>query len=158
MARKRNYWLFKSEPDAYSIDDLERDGTTLWDGVRNYQARNLMRDEVKLGDRVIYYHSNAKPPGAVGIAEVCAEAYPDPSQFDPKSKYHDAKATTDEPRWVVVDIEFVAKFADVVSLAQLKEDPKLEGMLVTKKGQRLSVQPVEAAHYRHVCKLGGVKG
>ncbi len=158
MARKRHYWLFKSEPSDYSIDDLERDGSTLWDGVRNYQARNLIRDDIKLGDRVLYYHSNAKPPGLVGLAEVCAEAYPDPTQFDPKSKYHDPKSAPDNPRWMVVDIKFLAKFAELIPLQDLKDDPKLDGMLVIKKGQRLSVQPVEAGHYRHLCKQAGVRG
>ncbi|MDH3222777.1 MAG: EVE domain-containing protein, partial [Gemmatimonadota bacterium] len=103
----RQYWLVKSEPEAYSIDDLERDGKTFWDGIRNYSARNLMRDKMKVGDRVLYYHSNANPPGVVGIAEVVTASYPDHTQFDPESRYHDPKATEEKPRWFMVDIGFV---------------------------------------------------
>jgi predicted RNA-binding protein with PUA-like domain len=155
MANRR-YWLMKSEPDVYGIDDLKKDGTTYWDGVRNYQARNFMRDDMQEGDGVLYYHSNQNPPGIVGLARVAREAYPDPTQFDSDSKYHDPKATEEAPRWVVVDLEFVAKFAEVLPLAELKNDPKLEGMLVAQKGQRLSVQPVEETHWRHILKRAGV--
>lgn len=154
----RRYWLMKSEPDVYSLEDLERDGSTYWDGVRNYQARNLMRDDMKRGDRVLYYHSNAKPMGVVGVAEIVGEAYPDPTQFDPDSKYHDPKSTEENPRWVVVDVGYVATFDRMVTLAELKVDPKLEGMLVIRRGQRLSVQPVEREHFEHVCGLGGYAG
>jgi predicted RNA-binding protein with PUA-like domain len=154
MARRR-YWLFKSEPDVYSLDDLERDGSTYWEGVRNYQARNFLRDEVKAGDLVLYYHSRTRPPGIVGVARVSRSAYPDPTQFDPESHYFDPKATAEKPRWVVVDVEYVAHFDEAVTLEQLKADPRLEGMLVTRKGQRLSIQPVEAKHWRRVCRLAG---
>ncbi len=149
------YWLFKSEPDVYSLDDLERDGSTYWEGVRNYQARNLLRDEVKAGDLVLYYHSRTRPPGIVGVARVSREAYPDPSQFEPESPYFDPKATAEKPRWVVVDVEYVAHFDEPLTLEQLKADPKLEGMLVTRKGQRLSIQPVEAKHWRRCCRRAG---
>jgi predicted RNA-binding protein with PUA-like domain len=152
---KRKYWLFKSEPDVYGIDHLERDGSTYWEGVRNYQARNYLRDDCQVGDGVLYYHSNAKPPGIVGVARISKAAYPDPFQFDEDSKYHDPKATSEEPRWVVVDVEFVARFDETLSLDQLKADAKLDGMLVTRKGQRLSIQPVEAKHWRRVCKMAG---
>ena len=154
MAKKR-YWLVKSEPDVYGIQDLERDGSTLWDGVRNYQARNFMRDEMKVGDPVLYYHSNAKPPGVAGLARVSREGYPDPTQFDIESKYYDPKAKVEDPRWILVDIEFVAAFDRLVPLEELKGDPALEGMLVTRRGQRLSVQPVEEKHFRRVCEMAG---
>ena len=151
--RARKYWLMKSEPDVYSSEDLERDCSDHWEGVRNYQARNFMRD-MQLGDLVLFYHSNTKPPGVVGVAEVCKEAYPDPVQFDPKSKYHDPKSKPEDPRWSVVDVKFVEKFA-VVSLDEMKADPKLEGMAVLQKGSRLSVTPVDKAHFKHVLKRAG---
>lgn len=156
--RPATYWLMKSEPDVYGIADLERDGTTLWDGVRNYQARNFMRDDMKVGDLVLYYHSNAKPPGVAGLAKVASEPYPDPTQFDDNSKYYDPKSTPENPRWVLVDLAFVAAFDDVVSLADLKADDELDGMLVIKKGQRLSIQPVEPHHYKRVLELAGHRG
>ncbi|MGB0652126.1 MAG: EVE domain-containing protein [Thermoplasmatota archaeon] len=145
----------KSEPESYSIDDLERDGSTHWDGVRNYQARNAMRDLMLVGDRVIFYHSNAKPPGAVGIAEVCKEAYPDFTAWDPKHHYFDAKSDPENPRWMMVDIRFVEKFERPVPLAELKENPKLDGMPLLQRGQRLSVQPVDAAHFDEVVRMAG---
>lgn len=148
-------WLMKSEPSVFSIDDLERSGPTPWEGVRNYQARNLLRDEVKAGDDVLFYHSSAEPPGVAGIAKVVRSAYPDPSQFDRKSEYHDPKATREAPRWFVVDVKFVRKFANVVPLAALKADPALAEMLVTKKGSRLSVQPVTASEFAAVVALAG---
>ncbi len=152
MAKK--HWLMKSEPGAYSIDDLERDGKTCWDGVRNYQARNFMRDEMKVGDLVLFYHSNATPPGVVGIARVSKESHPDHTAWDRKDKHFDPKSKKDEPTWFMVDIEFQEKFAEVISLDELKASSELEGMLVTRSGQRRSVQPVEADHFRHVRKLG----
>jgi predicted RNA-binding protein with PUA-like domain len=154
---KRRFWLMKSEPDVYGIDDLERDGSTYWEGVRNYQARNFLRDDVQVGDGVLYYHSRQDPPGIVGLARIAKAAYPDPTQFDPKSKYYDPKATEETPRWVVVDLEFVAKLDQVLSLAELKDDPKLAEMLVVQKGQRLSVQPVEAIHWRHILKKAKIQ-
>ena len=154
--RPTQFWLMKSEPDTYSIDDLKRDGSECWEGVRNYQARNFMRD-MAVGDWVIFYHSSADPPGAAGVARVCKNAYPDHTQFDKKSKYHDAKSKKDNPRWWMVDVEFVEKFKDLVPLAQLKEAPALEGMRVIQRGQRLSVQPVDKAHFKHVLKMAGAK-
>jgi predicted RNA-binding protein with PUA-like domain len=148
-------WLLKSEPDVYGIEDLERDGSTHWDGVRNYQARNFMRDEMKLGDLVLYYHSNAKPPGIVGIARVSKEGYPDASQFEVGNKYYAPKSKPENPTWILVDIEFVARFEQLVPLNDLKADTALEGMLVIRRGQRLSVQPVEAKHFKRVCALAG---
>ena len=156
MAKRRNYWLMKSEPDVYSIDALQREGSCFWEGVRNYQARNHMR-AMALGDLVLFYHSNAKPPGVVGIARVCKEAYPDHTQFDPKSKYHDPKSKAESPRWEMVDVEFVEKLSNPVTLADLKDDPALEGMAVIKRGMRLSVQPVAPEHFKHVLRRGKAK-
>ena len=150
-------WLMKSEPDVFSIDDLARDGRTSWEGVRNDQARNFMRDEMKVGDLVLYYHSNAEPSGIAGIARVAREAYPDPTQFDPKSDYYDAGSKKTDPRWLMVDVEFVEKLPEVIPLERLKSETALDGMLVIKKGQRLSVQPVEKEHFAHVLRMGGAK-
>lgn len=146
------YWLMKSEPEVYSIQDLQRDGRSLWEGVRNYQARNYLRD-MRVGDLALFYHSNAKPPGVVGVARICREAYPDPTQFDPRSDYYDAKSKPEDPRWSTVDVEFVEAFT-LVSLDALKADSALEGMRVREKGSRLSVQPVDVAHFRRVLRLG----
>ena len=132
------YWLMKVEPGAYSIDDLKRDGTTKWDGVRNYQARNFMRDEMRAGDKVLFYASNADPSGVTGLAEVSAEATPEKK----------------DPTWVMVEIRFVKKFPHTVSLETLKETKGLENMVVTRKGSRLSIQPVTKAEYEIVVKLG----
>ena len=153
----KQYWLMKSEPDVYSIEDLERDGSTCWEGVRNYKARNNMQ-AMKVGDEVLYYHSNAKPPGVVGIARVCKEAYPDHYAFDEKHKYYDAKSDPEKPRWTMVDIEFVSKIADVeapLSLHEIKDDPKLADMELVRYG-RLSVQSVKKAEFDHVKKLAGL--
>ncbi len=147
------YWLMKSEPDVYSIDEMERDGQEFWEGVRNYQARNFMR-EMKEGDLVLFYHSNAKPPGVVGVVRIAKEAYPDPTQFDPKSKYFDKKKPA-EPRWDCVDVAFVEKFAEIVSLSDLKDEPSLAEMRVVQKGSRLSVMPVEKKHFKKVLKMAG---
>ena len=154
--RTKKFWLMKTEPDVYSIDDLERDGTEPWEGVRNYQARNFMR-EMAEGELVIFYHSNAKPPGAAGLCRVSREAYPDDTQFDKKSKYHDPKSKKDDPRWSLVEVVFVEKFAEPISLQALKDDPALEEMLVTQKGSRLSVQPVEKKHFKRVLKMAGAQ-
>jgi predicted RNA-binding protein with PUA-like domain len=146
------YWLMKSEPGSYSLDDLERDGSTCWEGVRNYQARNLMR-EMQTGDLVLFYHSNADPPVAVGIAQVEREAYPDHFSWDPDSRYFDPKSSPEEPRWWMVDLRFVERFDRFVPLAELKADPTLAGMLVTGRS-RLSVQPVDAVDFETVVRLG----
>lgn len=153
----RRYWLMKSEPGTYSIDDLARDGRTSWDGVRNFQARNFMRDEMKVGDPVLFYHSNADPPGVAGIARVSREAYPDHTAREPGSRYHDPKASEDDPRWFMVDIEFVKKLDRPVPLAELKETPGLEDMLVTRRS-RLSVQPVTEEQFKIVERLGSRSG
>ncbi|HEX7052166.1 MAG TPA: EVE domain-containing protein [Longimicrobiales bacterium] len=143
----------KSEPGAYSIDDLARDGTTCWDGVRNYQARNFMRDEMRPGDGVLFYHSNAEPPGVAGLAEVVRSGYPDPTAQDPANPHYDPKARPDDPRWYMVDIRFVARFDTFVPLEVLKQTPGLEEMLVTRKS-RLSVQPVTESEFEIVRRLG----
>lgn len=148
----RSYWLVKSEPDVYSIDRLERDGRTSWEGVRNFQARNYLR-AMKKGDRVLFYHSRVDPPGIAGVAEVVREAYPDPTAFDPKSKYYDPASHPDEPRWFLVDIAFVERFSTPLPLPYLRCDPQLEGMELLRKGSRLSVQPVSKEHYEHILKL-----
>jgi predicted RNA-binding protein with PUA-like domain len=147
------YWLMKSEPDVYSFDDLLRDKKTHWEGVRNYTARNFMRDDMKKGDVVLYYHSNAKPPHIAGIAEIEREGYPDPSQFNPKSDYYDATAKPDEPRWVLVDVKPVRKLARAVTLDELKANKKLASMGVVQKGQRLSVMPVTKAEFDEVVAM-----
>lgn len=151
------YWLIKSEPDVFGIDDLERVGREPWNGVRNYQARNFMRDEMEVGDLALFYHSNAKPPGVVGIARVASAPYADNLQFDPKSEYYDEKSNPDDPRWVMVDFAFERKFPEMVTLDQLKAEKSLDGMLVTKRGTRLSITPVEPKHFRKVCVIAGVK-
>lgn len=160
MARRPSYWLMKSEPDVYSYAHLEAapKQTTLWDGVRNYQARNMMRDEMKVGDLILYYHSNTKPPGVAGVARVVKEGYPDPTQFDPKDSHFDPKSQEANPRWFVVDIQAVAALKSYVSLDDIKANGKLADMAVVQRGQRLSVQPVAAAHFREVLRMGGLKG
>lgn len=148
----RQYWLMKSEPGTYSIDDLESDGETSWEGIRNYQARNFMRDDMKKGDRVLFYHSNATPPGVAGIAEVSRESHPDRTAQDPDSSYYDEKASPEHPRWFMVAIRFVRKLPRVVPLAELKADPALGDMVVTGRS-RLSVQPVREAEFERVVAL-----
>ncbi len=157
MARSKRHWLMKSEPGAYSIDDLERERRAEWDGIRNYQARNIMRDDMKVRDPVLFYHSNAKPPGVVGLARVASEPYPDPTQFDPDSRYFDPKSDPDAPRWILVDVEHVETFPRMVALPELRADPALAGMMLLQKGSRLSIQPVSAPHFRHILKLAGAR-
>jgi predicted RNA-binding protein with PUA-like domain len=152
----RVYWLMKTEPDVYSIDDLARERRGRWEGVRNYQARNHLR-AMKAGDLALFYHSSTTPPGVAGLSRVCAEAETDPTQFDPSSPYHDPKSTREAPRWSLVHVEFVEKFRELVTLEQLKSDRALAEMLVTRRGMRLSVQPVEAKHFRRVLELAGAK-
>ncbi|MFI2811866.1 MULTISPECIES: EVE domain-containing protein [Microbulbifer] len=150
-----NYWLFKSEPDEYSLQDLaaEPDRTGRWDGIRNYQARNFLRDRVREGDGVLFYHSACRVPAVVGTAVVVREAYPDPAQFDPESAYFDPKATQEKPRWFCVDIRWQGEFARPVPLATIKADPDLQEMVLVKQG-RLSVQPVAAGEWRHLLRMG----
>jgi len=146
------YWLVKSEPDVFSITDLERERTTSWEGVRNFQARNAM-DQMRLGDLALYYHSNAEPSGVAGICEIVKLAYPDPTQFDARSEYFDEGSPREDPRWRMVDVGFVERFARTVSLDELKAEASLEGMVVLQKGTRLSVTPVSKAHFGNVRAL-----
>ena len=147
------YWLMKSEPDVYSIDDLERDGREMWDGIRNYQARNMMRDDMKIGDEILFYHSSCPEPGVVGIARVASEPYPDPTQFDKKSKYHDPKSSKDDPRWCLVDVEFIRKTKRNVTLAEIKAQKSLDDMTLTRRGNRLSIMPVSKKHWNKILSL-----
>jgi predicted RNA-binding protein with PUA-like domain len=146
------YWLMKSEPEVYSIEDLRRDGTTFWNGVRNYQARNLMRDGMRPGDPVLFYHSNAEPPGVAGLARIARAGYPDHTARDPKSPYHDPKASDEDPRWYMVDVAFEEAFRDIVPLELLRRTPGLEAMPLLNRS-RLSVQPVTAEEFEIIMGL-----
>ena len=150
-----NYWLMKSEPTAFSIDDLEQmpQQTEHWDGVRNYQARNMMRDQMKLGDQVFFYHSNCETPGIVGLMEVIRESYPDHTAFDPQSKYFDPKSSPDVPRWFMVDIKYVRHTKRVISLAEMKDQEALENMPLVRKGNRLSIMPVTEQEWAYILGL-----
>jgi predicted RNA-binding protein with PUA-like domain len=156
MARK--FWLMKCEPAAYTIDDLARDGRTSWEGVRNYQARNFMRDDMKIGDGVLFYASNADPSGVTGLAEIVREAYPDPFAFKKGHTYYDEASRKDAPVWYSVDIGFVERFPSIVPLDLLKRTRGLEDMMVTKKGSRLSIQPVTRSEFDIVTRLGRAAG
>jgi len=148
-----NYWLMKSEPDVFGIDDLKArpKQTEPWDGVRNYQARNFMRDDMKVGDRILFYHSNCKPPAAVGIARVASKPYPDPTQFDPDSKYYDPKSDPDDPRWILVDVNYVRHLKRPIPLQEIKDHAEaLEGLQLIRRGNRLSVMPVSAEHFDYI--------
>lgn len=151
----RKYWLVKSEPTAFSIDDLDKskNKTTYWDGVRNYQARNFMRDEMKKGDYVLFYHSNAKPNAVVGFCEVVKEGYPDFTAFDPKDKHYDPKSKKDNPTWIMVDVKLKKKFKKPVTLSEIKENNKLKDMRLVQRGNRLSVMPVEEKEFNEILKM-----
>ena len=148
------YWLFKSEPNAYSYDDLVRDGAAEWDGVRNFQARNFLRDEIKEGDGVLFYYSNAKPLVIVGTAIVTRSGYPDSTAWDPNSDHPDPKSTPDKPLWYMVDIKADERFPKPLTVERMRAEPGLAGMLVLKRGMRLSVQPVKPEEWELVVKLG----
>lgn len=150
-----HHWLIKSEPDVFGIDHLAKVKREPWSGVRNYQARNFMWKDMKPGDLALFYHSNAKPPGVVGIACVIGDAYPDPTQFDKKGDYYDPKSTAEKPRWWLRDFEYVEKFKEMLTLEALKADSVLQEMLVCQRGTRLSITPVDPLHYKRVCKLAG---
>ena len=155
-----NYWLLKSEGSCYSIDDLKRDKVTPWTGVRNFQARNFMRDSMHVGDLILFYHSNGTedaPTGVYGLARVASQAYPDATAFDPKDEHFDPKSKKDAPTWILVDVEFMEKFNRPVSLSEIKINPKLKGMMVAQIGSRLSVQPVSENHFKRVRELGALK-
>jgi len=146
-------WLMKSEPDVYSIDDLQRDGREMWDSIRNYQARNMMRDDMRIGDGVFFYHSSCKEPGVVGIARVASRPYPDPVQFDETSRYFYAKTDRDNPRWILVDVEFVRKLKRNITLTNIKAEKSLEDMILVRRGNRLSIMPVEKKHWDKILSL-----
>jgi predicted RNA-binding protein with PUA-like domain len=147
------HWLFKTEPEAFSIDDLARVGIEPWDGIRNHQARNLLRDEVAVGDPILFYHSNAKPPGVVGLAEVASGPRPDPTAFDPSAPYHDPKSDPEDPRWVLVDVRYVETFPRKVSIDELRGYPELSDMVLLNRS-RLSIQPVTPQQFERICELG----
>ncbi len=153
---KRQYWLMKSEPDAFSIDDLEEVGTEPWDGIRNYQARNFMRDEMNIGDGILFYHSNVTPPVIVGTMEVASEPYPDPTQFDPDSKYFDEKSSEEDPTWELVDVKFVQKFDNAVTRDAIKEEPSLQDMVILNRF-RLSITPVTEAEWKKIHEMAGAE-
>lgn len=156
MAKKKQYWLFKSEPDTFSFDDLlkEKEQTAHWDGVRNYQARNFLRDQIQLGDGVLFYHSSCATPAVVGTATVVRTGYPDHTQFDPKSKYHDPKSNPDDPRWFMVDVKADKALSSPVTLAEMREVEALAGMKLLQRGMRLSIQPVEKPEWDVILKMG----
>lgn len=155
-----NYWLIKSEPDVFSFADLQAapKKTTHWDGVRNYQARNTLRDAMKKGDRCFYYHSNAEPSGIAGICEVVREGYPDHTAFDKKDPHYDPKSKVDAPTWYMVDVKAVKPFPRLISLGELREVAALKGMVLLQKGSRLSVQPVTRKEWETICAMAGVSG
>lgn len=151
----KRYWLMKTEPDTFGIEHLEKlpERTTLWDGVRNYSARNLLRDEIRNGDGVLFYHSSTKVPAAVAVCRVVREGYPDPTQFDPESKYFDPKSDPDRPRWFCVDVRLERRLARPVTLKEMRDCPELAGMALLRRGQRLSVQPVTPDEWKVVLAL-----
>lgn len=151
------YWLMKSEPSEYGIDDLARDGSVPWFGVRNYQARNFMRDQMQVGDGVLFYHSSCPEPGIAGLAEVASAAYPDATQFEPGNKYYDPKATPDKPRWYHVDVRFRQK-TRLMPLAEMRAYPELAGMRILARGNRLSITPVDPDEWRFILGKLGVAG
>ncbi len=148
------YWLIKSEPTCYSIDDFARDKRTGWSGIRNYQARNFMRDGMQVGDLVIFYHSSTNPPSAVGVARVASTPYADATAMDPKDDHFDSKASAGNPIWMQVDMAFVEKFAQPVPIGAIKTNPKLKGIPLTQVGSRLSIQPLLEKHFDEICRIG----
>lgn len=146
------YWLMKSEPDAFSIDDLKAVSQEPWDGVRNYEARNFMRDQMRPGDQVLFYHSNSKPPGVVGIAEVASDSYPDPTQYDEESKYFDPKSTDEKPRWYLVDLQYVKHLPRQVSLQEIRDNVALEDIMLVKRS-RLSVIPLKREEFEEIVRM-----
>ena len=150
------YWLIKSEPELFSIDDLakSKDKTTYWDGVRNYQARNFLRDEMQIGDRIVFYHSNSEPSGAIGICEVVKAGYPDFTAFDPKDIHYDPNSKKDNPTWIMVDVKFIQKFERLVPISEIKGNNKLNKMQLVQRGNRLSVMPLTKSEFDELFKMG----
>src|SRR5262245_61951612 len=157
MARAKRYWLMKTETNEKSNDEEQSDRRTCWDGVRNYQARNFMRDEMQVGDEIFFYHSNAQPMGIYGVAQVVREAYPDHTAFDPSDKHFDPKSDPANPTWMMVDVGYVGTFKEPITLATLKQTPRLEKMLVIQRGSRLSVQPVTPEEWDTVMRVGELR-
>lgn len=151
------YWLFKSEPDVFSFADLKKRRREPWSGVRNYQARNFMRDEMRVGDAGLFYHSSCPEPGIAGAIVIDSEPYPDPTQFNPADEYFDPKATPEKPVWQLVDVAWAKDFTQFVSLEMLRSDPALTELIILRRGNRLSITPLTAADYRRICRLGGAK-
>lgn len=147
------YWLMKSEPNEFSIDDLERVTVEPWDGIRNYQARNFIRDQMVVGEQAFFYHSSCKTPAIVGIMEIASKPYPDPTAFDPQNLHYDAKSDANNPTWMLVDVRFRSKLKTPITLTQLKQEPELSGMRLLKRGNRLSVFPVDHKHWEHIMQL-----
>lgn len=147
------YWLMKSEPDTFSIDDLERVGTEPWDGIRNYQVRNMIRDRMKPGDQAFFYHSNTKVPGIVGLMEIVTEGYPDDTAYDPDAKYYDPKDSPENPRWYRVDVRYIRHLNRTISLTEMRDDPQLADMPLVRKGNRLSIMPLSKAQWQYVLSL-----
>lgn len=154
MKRLKRYWLMKSEPSEYSIDDLRRDKRVPWYGVRNYQARNFMRDEMHSGDTVLFYHSSCPVPGVAGIVEVAGTSYPDATQFEKKGSYYDPRATKENPRWMLIDVKFKRKFRNTITLPQLREIKDLKNLIILRPGNRLSITPVTEAEFMLIATLG----
>lgn len=152
----KSFWLMKTEPACYSIDDLLNETITSWDGIRNYQARNFMRDKMQIGDGVLFYHSSTNPAGVTGLAKVCKTAYPDHTAQDPENRHFDPKASKEKPIWMMIDVEFIEKFNKLISISELRSYPELDGMLLFQKGQRLSIQPVEKKHFDFIVKLSKI--
>jgi predicted RNA-binding protein with PUA-like domain len=152
--RMKRYWLLKTEPETYCIDDLVRDKRSIWEGVRNYQARNFLRDDLQVGDQALFYHSKTKTPGVAGVVKIVRAGYPDPTQWDKKSKYFDKKAASDKPIWYAVDVELEEVFDKFVTLRELKQSRALDGLMVLKKGMMLSIQPVEKHHFELIVYMG----
>lgn len=150
----KRYWLVKSEPDEYSIDDLEQDRIAPWDGIRNYQARNIIRNEIKVNDEILIYHTGRPAPGVAGVGRIVRAAYPDSTALDKTSAYYDERATDENPIWYCVDIEFVGKFTRFVPLSEIKSTAGLEEMMIVRRGNRLSVQPVRMEHFKKIVQMG----
>ena len=147
------YWLMKNEPDAFSIDDLKRVKVEPWDGIRNYQVRNFIRDEMSIGDQAFFYHSSCKVPGIVGLMEICSDVYPDHTAFDPKEHYYDSKSDPDNPRWLMRDVKFISKLKEPITLQELRGYSQLEGMRLLQRGNRLSITPVDPKHWKFIHSL-----
>jgi predicted RNA-binding protein with PUA-like domain len=152
------YWLLKTEPDVFSFDDLKKRAkkTEPWNGVRNYQVRNMMRDDMKVGDLGFIYHSSCEVPGVAGVVRISSEARPDPTQYDPDSEYYDKGSKKEEPRWLLIDVTWEADFKDFVTLTALRDEPRLTDLITLRRGNRLSVTPVEKKHFDLICKMGGM--